>query len=106
MSGIQNSRHAGELGDAAGPACGWVTIYDASSCDHRVFDEARDLAHCPVPKGVTWVHTEGTGRQDLFEEVGRLFGIHDLAIEDVVHTRALPKVEDYENGYFIIARIL
>lgn len=106
MSGADLDGPVSEPGDAAGPACGWVTVYDASSCDHRVFDEVRDLAHCPAPRGVTWVHTEGSERRDLYEEVGQLFGIHDLAIEDVVHTRALPKVEDYENGYFIIARIL
>jgi magnesium transporter len=42
--------------------------------------------------------------QELIEEVGRLFGIHELALEDATMAHQRPKLEDYGDSYFVVLR--
>jgi magnesium transporter len=38
------------------------------------------------------------------EEVSRLFGLHELAVEDAEQAHQRPKIEDYEDSWFIVLR--
>src|SRR5215211_1683595 len=42
--------------------------------------------------------------QELLRRVQRQFGLHDLAIEDALHAHQRPKIEQYGDGLFIVAR--
>jgi magnesium transporter len=37
-------------------------------------------------------------------DVGRRFGLHELALEDAYHAHQRPKLEDYEASYFIVLK--
>jgi magnesium transporter len=41
---------------------------------------------------------------DLMDEVSRHFGLHELAVEDASHAHQRPKVESYDDFYFIVYR--
>jgi magnesium transporter len=53
---------------------------------------------------VTWVNVVGLGDIDLIRQLGEMFGLHDLALEDVIHVHQRPKVEEYDDHVFIITR--
>jgi magnesium transporter len=53
---------------------------------------------------VVWVHVQGLGDADLIARVGKAFGLHPLAIEDVVNTHQRPKVEHFDDHLFLVAR--
>jgi magnesium transporter len=55
---------------------------------------------------VTWVNVDGLGDQKMIEELGRLFGLHALAMEDVVNTHQRPKIEQYPGTLFIVMRMM
>lgn len=55
---------------------------------------------------VVWVEVRELGDADLIVRIGELFGLHGLAIEDVVNTHQRPKVEEYDDHLFLIARML
>jgi magnesium transporter len=38
------------------------------------------------------------------EEVAKLFGLHELAVEDAERAHQRPKIEDYEDSYFIVLK--
>jgi len=38
------------------------------------------------------------------QDVGRRFGLHELALEDAYRAHQRPKLEDYEDSYFIVLR--
>jgi magnesium transporter len=40
------------------------------------------------------------------EEIGRLFELHPLVLEDILHTGQRPKIDDYEDYLFITLRML
>ena len=55
---------------------------------------------------VTWVNVDGFGDVDVLHELAEMFGLHVLAMEDVVNVHQRPKVEDYDDHLFIVARMV
>ncbi len=55
---------------------------------------------------VTWINVDGLADLDLIRRLGELFGIHGLALEDVVNVHQRPKVEQYEDHAFIVTRMI
>lgn len=49
-----------------------------------------------------WLRIEGFADQGYLQAVADAFGLHHLALEDVQHNAATPKLEAYEHGYFLI----
>ncbi|AOY89496.1 magnesium and cobalt transport protein CorA [Marinobacter salinus] len=50
----------------------------------------------------TWVQVNGEVNPDMLRNLGAVFNLHDLALEDVINTGQRPKVELYDNQVFII----
>jgi magnesium transporter len=53
---------------------------------------------------VAWVNVDGLGDADTLRQLGEIFDIHKLALEDVVTVHQRPKVELYDGRLFIILR--
>jgi magnesium transporter len=53
---------------------------------------------------VTWINVEGVGDAATIEQLGEVFDLHPLALEDVVNVHQRAKVEDYLQHLFIVAR--
>lgn len=56
--------------------------------------------------GVTWIDIQGIGCREVFEELGRIFEIHPLALEDVVNVPQRPKSDVYENHQLFVTRMV
>ncbi len=54
---------------------------------------------------VLWVDVEGVGDADAMAAIGEEFGLHRLALEDVINTHQRPKVEEYPDYLFMAARM-
>lgn len=50
---------------------------------------------------VTWIDINGIHDTNLVERLGNQFGLHPLVLEDIVTTGQRPKLEDYENYFFL-----
>jgi len=60
---------------------------------------------CPAPDdgdGVLWLHVQGTPTPELMESLGSRYGLHPLALEDVLTAGQRTKFEIYENQYFVV----
>jgi magnesium transporter len=55
---------------------------------------------------VMWVDVLGLADNAVLAELGALFALHPLVIEDVVNTGQRPKIEDYREHDFIVLRIV
>ncbi|MEW5763345.1 MAG: magnesium/cobalt transporter CorA [Acidobacteriota bacterium] len=53
-----------------------------------------------------WVHVEGLGDAQVIGRLGSLFNLHQLALEDVLHTHQRPKVEQYPDSVYVVVRPL
>jgi magnesium transporter len=63
-------------------------------------EEARDLAWGPTH---VWIRLEGLAQSKL-DALAAVFDLHPLTLEDVRNHRQRPKVEDYPNLTFVVAR--
>jgi magnesium transporter len=54
---------------------------------------------------VTWVNVDGLGDMDTVQRIATKFGVHRLALEDVVSSHQRPKVEEYEEHTFVVIRM-
>ncbi|NJM00626.1 MAG: magnesium/cobalt transporter CorA [Synechococcaceae cyanobacterium SM2_3_2] len=52
----------------------------------------------------TWIDLQGLGSEHILQQVGQVFGLHPLALEDVVNVPQRPKVEEYDQQLILICR--
>jgi magnesium transporter len=58
------------------------------------------------PEGTTlWLNIDGLGDGALLARVAEVFGLHPLAMEDIVNVHQRPKAEDFGNRQFIVLRM-
>jgi magnesium transporter len=55
---------------------------------------------------LVWVNVDGLGDVSVVRALGELFGLHPLALEDVLSAQQRAKVEDYPGQVFVVARML
>lgn len=56
-------------------------------------------------ESTTWVHIRGGTSAETMRELGRLFHLHPLALEDVANTGQLSKLEEYDDQLFAIVHL-
>ncbi len=55
---------------------------------------------------VTWVHVEGLGDTRMIYALGERFGLHQLSLEDVIHTGQRPKLEVHSEYLSLTVRLV
>jgi len=55
---------------------------------------------------VTWVNVDGLGDAETIKKLGEIFGLHRLALEDVVNVHQRPKAEAYDAHLFLVTRMI
>ena len=55
---------------------------------------------------VLWIDVEGTITAEALAEIGAIFDLHPLALEDVLHNHQRAKVEQYGKHHFIVTRMV
>ncbi|BBL72895.1 magnesium/cobalt transporter CorA [Methylogaea oryzae] len=50
----------------------------------------------------SWIHVQGTPEPELLHALGEAFGLHGLALEDVLNSGQRPKAEVYDGQFFVI----
>ncbi len=76
--------------------------YDADTLNER---EGLSLSECKASlesATITWIHAHGYASPDLLSELGETFGLHPLALEDVLNTGQRPKLENYDRQMFVV----
>jgi magnesium transporter len=53
---------------------------------------------------VLWLNVHGLHEPEVMAEIGRRFRLHPLVLEDILNTNQRPKVDDYGDYLFIVAR--
>jgi magnesium transporter len=86
-----------------------LTAYNGEKCvecELRTTSDFKQIPQFLEQYPVTWVNVEGLGDSDVVRRLGDVFGLHSLALEDVLNTHQRAKVEQYGDHLFIVARRL
>lgn len=78
--------------------------YGESEILERQFRSLADsLAYEPhLP--VLWLNVHGLHEPEVMAEIGRRFKLHPLVLEDILNTNQRPKIDDYGDYLFLVAR--
>jgi magnesium transporter len=83
-----------------------VMAYDEARLIEREVTDVAELASFRESYAVTWINVDGLHDVDIIEQIGELFHLHPLIMEDILNTTQRPKAEDLEDYLFIVFRAL
>lgn len=76
--------------------------YDATQLRELKNATSADVLSEVQPGFVRWINVTGLADADVVAAIGRRFGLHKLALEDVMHTHQRPKVEEYGDDLYLV----
>jgi magnesium transporter len=82
-----------------------MIAYGPERLAEGTLDAVSDLDRVEPGAPVTWIDVQGLGDLDLLRALGERFGLHPLALADIVHVNQRAKVEGYEGHLFIVVRM-
>jgi len=78
------------------------TEYDESHCKLETYDQGQKLPiHQSNEAIVQWYDVRGLHDINLMQTIAESFGVHALAMEDIVDVYKRPSYVEYKNGHFI-----
>ena len=85
------------------PAISLIEYGDSEIVEHQFTSLAAAQAYQPkLP--VLWLNVHGLHEPEVMAEIGRRFKLHPLVLEDILNTDQRPKVDDYGDYLFMVAR--
>ena len=91
--------------DAVQPIIRAIT-FNSDKINEKKIVDLNQLATITKPGTVTWIDVQGFGDTSSIQQVGDIFGIHPLALEDIVNVPQRPKAEAYGDQILIITRMV
>lgn len=83
-----------------------VIDYGPDHLEEKTVARVEEVFRYRDSRSVTWINVEGLHDVALIESIGRHFGFHPLALEDVLNCGQRPKLEDYGQHHFLIMKSL
>lgn len=78
--------------------------YDEGFFEAKDLETLKDFRADQDKKEITWLNVDGLQDIKLVEEIGEIFGLHPLVLEDILNTAQRPKMEDYGDYLYLVAR--
>lgn len=92
--------------ESAGPTRITVLTWTRAAA---TFDDVPDVDAALAkiaPGAITWINVDGLGDVGALAKLGERFGLHPLALEDVLNVPQRPKVERYDTYMFVVMRTI
>ncbi len=80
--------------------------YDLENLEEKELQSVEEMGRLKESPTVSWINVDGLHDINIIEKIGKIFSIHPLILEDIVHTGQRPKLEDVEELLFIVIKML
>ena len=78
--------------------------YGPDGLEEKQFETlAESRAYTPT-QAIHWLNVYGLHEPEILAEVGRRFNLHPLVLEDILNTDQRPKLDEYGDYLFVVAR--
>jgi len=77
--------------------------------NHHVEEQLETISHtipCKDNPYVSWININGISDTKLIGEIGKIFNLHPLLLEDILNTEHRPKTEEFESYIFCTLKML
>ena len=78
--------------------------YDETFFAEKEISSIADFRSEKDKQGIAWLNIDGLQDIKLFEDIGELFGLHPLVLEDILNTDQRPKTEDYGDYIYLVLK--
>jgi len=82
-----------------------VIAYGQESETEETINDVESIRSYLAKWPIVWVNVDGLGDAEVIRQLGRIFDLHHLALEDVVNVHQRAKVEQYNNHFYVVARM-
>lgn len=79
-------------------------LFDEKTVEEKVITAIEDIPKPTARDSILWVQVTGLANIELIRQIGEMFQLHPLVLEDVLATDQRPKHESYEAYDYIVAR--
>lgn len=76
--------------------------YDEGRIEEKEIADVKQSLKYKDTASTTWVNIDGLHDINIIGELGTVFGVHSLVLEDVLNTGQRPKMDDYETYTYIV----
>jgi magnesium transporter len=92
--------------EAAGPTRISVLSWTRAAASYEDVPDVDAALARIAPGAITWINVDGLGDVGTLAKLGERFGLHPLALEDVLNVPQRPKVERYDKHMFVVMRTI
>ncbi|MHA6280539.1 magnesium/cobalt transporter CorA [Salinimicrobium sp. CAU 1759] len=83
-----------------------VIDYNADVFERVISKTPEDAFKFEEEDRTTWINIDGLSNTGEIEKIGKYYDLHPLIIEDIVNTNQRPKIDEYSDYFFIVAKML
>ena len=85
-----------------------LTLTGIAQDSSMLFENAsiEAVRNCRTEWPLVWIDCVGLGDVDLIRELGTIFGLHSLALEDTINTSQRPKADFYDDHAYVVVRMI
>jgi magnesium transporter len=80
--------------------------YNPTNCIRVELISPKQIPAYLDTESITWIDIKGIGHIDTLQQIGQVFQLHPLVLEDIVNVPQRPKVEEYDRQLLLIARMV
>jgi magnesium transporter len=80
--------------------------YDEKTFSEREVKDLKELKLSKENTHVNWINICGLHEESKLQQIGELFEIHPLSIEDILNVNHLPKLEEHDNYLFLVTKMI
>lgn len=82
-----------------------VLAYDGDACDEAIVGTVEQIAKLREGGRGLWVDVQGVGDAEFVRQLGELFNLHLLSLEDVLNLHQRPKVDTFDHYIYCVLRM-
>jgi magnesium transporter len=83
-----------------------VLDYDHQKCEKQQIETLSELRQLKGNSTNSWINVEGITDTNIVAEIGQIFDIHPLVLEDIVNPEQRIKIEVYDDYIFIVLKMI
>lgn len=78
--------------------------YNETFFEEKEISAIKDFRLEKDKQEIIWLNIDGLQDIKLFEEIGDLFSLHPLVLEDILNTDQRPKMDDYDSYIYLVLK--
>ncbi len=79
--------------------------YDQQGIQESEISNVDDLKGILQPGSINWIDIQGFGDRSTMQQIGSIFHLHPLLLEDIVNVPQRPKAESYGDQLLVVVRM-